>query len=633
MNALRKARTLWRLGPLNLARVAAYRAMLKSGQYKRRLPIRHRPAGPAFDWAAARPDPFAPAGADRGAWMALADRILSGQLRAFSNHWVHTGFPPRWHRSVITQVEAQQPLTHWTELPDFSLTGGDIKGYWEPARFDGLLILVQAWICTRQARFATAVEAWLADWSANNPANAGLQWKCGQETGIRLMHTVLAAELLHRWAGVVPTSNLAALVDDHATRIEATLQYAIGQDNNHGTSEAAALFSAGLFLLRHGGPSVRARAARWRDQGHHWLENRLRRLVSPDGSFSQHSVNYHRVMLDTCSFAETMRRWHDAPAFNALVVQRCQAATAWLAALTEPANGDAPNLGANDGARLFVLHQQPYRDFRPSVQWASACFLNQTAYANGPRDEQLSWLGLDTAHLAPADTVQALRLREAHLWADGGYAKLVAPQAWALLRLPRYRFRPSQSDALHLDLWCDGRCILGDAGSYSYNAEAPWMHYFNGAGAHNTVQFDQRDQMPRLSRFLFADWLDTLDLDFDASASTVTAGYKDGRGARHHRTVTLSAGRCTVVDVVSGMQQAAVLRWRLTSAAQRWTCGESVWQDGRTRISVMASVPLARFECVDGWQSLHYMEKSSLPVLEVEVHAAAKITTEITWSA
>lgn len=48
----------------------------------------------------------------------------------------------------------------------------------------------------------------------------------------------------------------------------------------------------------------------------------------------------------------------------------------------------------------------------------------------------------------------------------------------AMLRYPRFRFRPSQADALHLDLWLEGRNLLRDAGTYSYNTESAWLSYF-----------------------------------------------------------------------------------------------------------------------------------------------------------
>ena len=88
-----------------------------------------------------------------------------------------------------------------------------------------------------------------------------------------------------------------------------------------------------------------------------------------------------------------------------------------------------------------------------------------------------------------------------------------------------------------------------------------------------------------------------------------------------------------VVDEVAGLRDKAVLRWRIAPDPGGWCCADGVWSDARLRIAVRSSAPLARFECVEGWESRHYDEKTPLPVLEVEIGADATLTTEITWPA
>ena len=51
------------------------------------------------------------------------------------------------------------------------------------------------------------------------------------------------------------------------------------------------------------------------------------------------------------------------------------------------------------------------------------------------------------------------------------------------------------------------------------------------------------------------------------------------------------------------------------------------------KLSVISTAPLRRVEVTEGWQSLHYLEKSSVPVLEVEIGSAGQLMTEVTWPA
>lgn len=201
--------------------------------------------------------------------------------------------------------------------------------------------------------------------------------------------------------------------------------------------------------------------------------------------------------------------------------------------------------------------------------------------------------------------------------------------AFALLRYPRFRFRPSQADALHLDLWLAGANHLRDAGSYGYNAGDEALAYFSGTASHNTVQFDDRDQMPRLGRFLFGDWLEAeavRPVTETPEAVTAAAGYTDRQGASHQRRVWLSAAGLRVEDRVTGFARRAVLRWRL--APGDWRLEGTTVRRGDVTLSVTASVPIARMELVQGWESRYYLQREAVPVLEVEIRASGKLVSD-----
>ena len=136
--------------------------------------------------------------------------------------------------------------------------------------------------------------------------------------------------------------------------------------------------------------------------------------------------------------------------------------------------------------------------------------------------------------------------------------------------------------------------------------------------------------MPRLGRFLWGGWLVAQQVEFcsqSANGSTASAGYRDYKNAQHHRHIILDANGLIVRDSIKGFQKNAVLRWRLCPG--KWHLEKnSVSLEGFTLI-VSADMPVIRFELVDGWESLHYMEKGSLPVLEVEFERAGEITTKL----
>lgn len=297
-------------------------------------------------------------------------------------------------------------------------------------------------------------------------------------------------------------------------------------------------------------------ALEWMRKGRKWLENRSRTIIEDDGSFSQYSITYHRLMLDTFSFAEAWRRHRDLAKFSKTLHDRLQSTTLWLGNITNQTNGDVPNIGANDGAQILHLVECDHRDFRPSVQLGAALFCDGFYFECGAWNNMLSWLDVE---------VGAHKLnRESVTYDKGGFHVLVNKNVQAVLRYPRFRFRPSQADAMHLDVWINDNNLLRDAGTFSYNSsDHTW---FSGTSAHNTIEFDGRDQMMRLGRFLFGDWLRSTEVSKVADNKmglSASAAYEDRHGARHERDIVLKANELICKDTVSGVFDTAKLRWRL----------------------------------------------------------------------
>ena len=349
-SGLTKARTALALGLPNIARAAGYRLGVRLGVNPVRRLHAAVPTGPFFKPSSLSALPL-PVVTD---WQSSA-RIFS--------RWPVTlaDAPPDWLANPLTGQRISAPERHWWQIPDFDPAVGDIKLIWELSRMDWVLALAQR-VRQGESGAVDRLNTWMADWCSHNPPYQGPNWKCGQEASMRVMHIACAALLLGQVNDASP--GLRELISLHLQRIAPTVQYAIAQDNNHGTSEAAALFMGGSWLALLGD----AQGARWAATGRRLLENRVNRLIGAQGTFSQYSLNYHRLMMDTLSMAECWRRHLDLPVFSQSLRDRALAAAKWLHALIDSDTGDGPNVGANDGARLLQLTNSSYRDYRPSVQ-------------------------------------------------------------------------------------------------------------------------------------------------------------------------------------------------------------------------------------------------------------------------
>ena len=551
MKLAAKVRAYARLGWRSLADVGLYRAGLKTGLHPV-LKIVPVPIAPGdFFCTANRPGPL-PA-----ATQAWQDRPW-----AFGRPCgPPSDDPPDWHANILTGARVRNSGANWYEITAFSKDIGDIKTVWEASRFDWVLSFAQ-----RAARGEEGaldkLNRWLTDWTTRNPAYTGPNWMCGQETSIRTAHLVLAAMLLGDIAHL--SAPVETLLRTHLRRIAPTTAYARGQDNNHATSEAMALFAGGLWLA-HGSSddTSRAEGRRYAAAGRKLAEERVRKLIFDDGGFAQYSHVYHRLMIDSLSVMEMARRTFSAPEFSAKFLSKAAAASQWLRFFTEPEKGDVPNMGSNDGAWLLPVGTGEMRDFRPSCALASTLFDDNTAYDDIPSAKDiLKWFDI-----APKKSRADEPRPSVRLFADSGIVALSEGDIRVYMRLPGTRFRPHQADALHVDIWRGSQNLVGDAGTYSY-AEAGW-DYFPSTAAHNTIEFDARDQMPRIGRFLFGEWLQRGIVSIDASAIMASASYTDHQGAKHQRTVQIKGDQIFVEDRISGVFDIATIRWRPASDAVR----------------------------------------------------------------
>ncbi len=568
MSLVMKGQTALALGLFNLFRVFKYRVGVKTGLNPVQKLSAQLPAGCFFSQSASTGTMNVPVNSTLTAFGYLKYPV-AGQL-------------PNWFYSPLTQHIFQNTEKAWYQIPDFDGNFGDIKGIWEASRFDWLIDLVLHERQVRDGQALLQLDLWLNDWCEKNPAYLGPNWKCGQEASIRVMHIITALIGLEQEQH--PHDNVCAFIEAHLKRIEPTIDYAIAQDNNHGTSEAAALYIGGAVLNLW---KPKPQYQQWQALGEKWLLNRASKLIMQDGGFSQYSINYHRVMLDSYCLAEIVRQKFELKPFSGQLYRQLQKATDWLYVLTQ-ADGDVPNLGANDGARLIPVSQTDYRDFRPTVQLASTLFHQHSYYPEPDSyDESLTFF-----------QIQKLKQQNFELPSRNQFfneSGLICSQNnnfFIALKLPKFKFRPSQCDALHLDVWFKGRNLLRDGGTYSYNSTVEDLNYFSGVASHNTVEFDQHQQMPRLSRFLFGAWLTPKELTY--SANEFGCGYQD--------------------------------HWGLQP--DHWALENNVLSNGQVEIILEAEHPIT-LRWSEGEESRYYYQKSKVPVLEVIATQATTIFTVI----
>jgi len=519
---------------------------LKYGWRKRYFPIRDAVGVPFFKEVTTKAEGFLEEW--KNPLLDHADRIMEGIFTYFSYHKMQIGEFPNWFYNPFENCIHSQSKKHWTEINDFG--EGDIKCIWELSRFDWLTVLARAYKVTTEQKYFQRINYLLANWSTENSLNQGPNWKCGQETSIRLMKLLTTAHILDQFSD--PLKALQDMVYQHLQRIRPNLTYAVVQDNNHGTSESAAMYIGAAWLLKTGYNASDLKSIK--NQGRKVFEERVLKLIQSQGTFAQRSMNYHRVMVDTATFVLHMMKELDESGFSAAIVSRLEKLGEWQYKMTLGMDGDAPNFGNNDGAMLENLHSGDYRDFRVSTQTLFGLLCSKRVYDLTSIDEALYWRTGVSCLSFPLRNIDLPR----HEILDKQILLLRNSSAVVFLKIPESTFRPG-NDAFHIDLWVDGEEVLCDSGTYSYNDSS--SDYYKSVAAHNTVQFDEYEQMPKISRFLYGSWITPdyiSEVEEKDNELSWTGKYTDYKGNEHSRTVRLSEAKLYVQDRVktSGVAKA-----------------------------------------------------------------------------
>lgn len=471
------------------------------------------------------------------------DEIASGVTRIFGSQTT----------PIVGHVASDQ--RDWSALRESALDK-DVKLIWEPGRLGWVFPLTQAYWLSGDERHVQTFWSWSERFFNAYPPYRGWHWSSAQEVALRLVGLVFAFQRFQEspTLDAARRETLARWIAIHAYRIPPTLIYARAQNNNHLLSEAVGLFTAGCALPDH------PQAKRWRQQAWQWLEAGVLAQIADSGEYIQHSVNYHRMILQLLVWA-TLLGDRQGFHWSQPALKRIQAAVSWLAALTDPLSGGAPNLGPNDGAYPLPLTQCDFTDHRPVLQAADRIFGGRSRFPAGRWDDFSAWLGIPPAPLAqtlPATPEeQPLTLRHPRF------------DSWCYLRAARFRARPGHADQLHLDLWFRGRNIAHDPGAYHYTAPPPWDNALTHTSVHNTLTLADREQMSRVGRFLYLEWAQAEVL---SRSSDAIAAQHDGYrklGLIHQRRVQTSPWGWLVEDQVLPLQSsplavvAACLHWQL----------------------------------------------------------------------
>ncbi len=467
-----------------------------------------------------------------------AENALQGKIFAFSHTYMdyaEANGRINWHLNPVLKVEAPRNIP-WNKLPDFG-PYGDIKLIWEASRFPQVFFLINAFSLTKDEKYARGCLQQIEHWIDNNPFPYGVNYKCGQEISFRLFAWILALDYFYDYLSPELTRKIVKNIYISLLRVAANIDFAAKSvKNNHSISEAAGLLIGGVLF-----PQL-PESQKFIKKGIKYLQKELSYQVYDDGAYIQHSFNYQRLALDVLSFVIIIAKKNKLQ-LPEIIYTAHKKMIAFLSAFVQP-KGFLPNYGQNDGSYLFPLAASHYRDFRESINLASAVH------------EPYTYFFKDYTTLIQFFNLKAKagrQVSENQKFDTGGYYILKNKYSFSFIRCHSYKHRPAQSDMLHLDVWKDGINVFCDSGTFSYNVDKNFKRQFFGTIGHNTVMLNQSNQMEEILHFGWANWIKSKLIYFDGKTfEGEHYGYKKEEHAIHRRKVQLENNKIFITDTITG---------------------------------------------------------------------------------
>ncbi len=484
----------------------------------------------------------------RSGLVAEAEELLAHRASffAFEGKWL--GERIDWNRDYGTNQAIPVVYAPALDYRDRRVAG-DVKMVWELGRMQHLVRLGQAWVVSREGRFAAEVVEQVSDWIGQCPYMRGIHWTSPMEAALRLISWTWAFHLIRDWPGLGDAfcGLMVRSIDQQLAMIDANYSR-FSSANNHLVAEASgALVAASYWTGLRRAAACRRRARR------RVLSECLRQNY-PDGVNKEQSFAYQAFVWDLLLIAGLAAR-AGGDEFPQEYWDRLERMAEFLASVSG-ADGYTPNVGDEDGGLAVDLGGDRRRPVLAILAAAAAIWKREDFWEWSGGDEKAAWLvGAAFGEQRGAD--ERRWPRESRSFPHGGYHVVrdgggtegevvlvfdAGPLGWPATAAHGH------ADALAVLLQIGTQPVFVDPGTYSYE-DMPRRHYYRATAQHNTLSFGSGDQAEYLNRFLWGrrPRVRLLGADLAAARPTVEASVRWWSGAYHRRRVVVEPAACRLL--------------------------------------------------------------------------------------
>lgn len=406
-----------------------------------------------------------------------------------------------WHTDFKSNY-SWNPKTFFRSIRYGHVEGVDIKVPWELCRFQHLNTLGQAYILTRNVKYAEEFKNQITDWIENNPVGFGVNWKCTMDVAIRAANWLVSQEFFSHTDSLLEEfwQEFYSSIYEHGRFIIKHLENCQGFTSNHYISNLADLFFIAVYC------PFFEESKSWQKFALKELSNEIEKQVYPDGCTFEASTSYHRLVLELFFYAELLgdRAGIEFPEQYKNKVRKMFEFSLYC---IKP-DGRIPQIGDNDNGRFLILSKRPILEHKYLLTLAAIYYKNsEFKMPTFNYDEEAFWFFGKTGK----EVFNALSLRKEPIASKG-----FSDAGWYLLRHnDNYCFiscGPNGQDGngghahnnkLSFELVLNRQEIIVDPGTYVYTPYPRERNVFRSTEYHNTIKFYGCEQNELSDKDLF----------------------------------------------------------------------------------------------------------------------------------
>ena len=494
---------------------------------------------------------------------------------------------------------------------------GDARTNWELNRHFQFALLAKDYAATGERAYLDELEALFSDWNAKNPFLHGICWTSVMEVAIRCINWVYAYAFL---AGTkapegllnelrIGILNMTDYVSRHYSRYSSA--------NNHLIVEACAIAHSG-FLFDH---------QPWVTLAVEILTEELPKQNYGDGVNKELSLHYQSFYMEAMGLVQRLllksgqavpASWAEMLGKMSRYVADCQGEYGETVVFGDDDEGKVLDLAGVSGEKEHANH------YRYVLGMMSLLLNEQFVELKALESENLRWLFTEEEWRAAGEK-HLYQSPQYRCYREGGNTILRSADRKLLIGIDHAALgfgsicAHAHADALSFQLFCEGKPVLVDPGTYIYHCDLPSRNAFRETRNHNTVCVDGKNQSQMLGAFLWGAKAETKLLSArEEGGGYVLEAAHDGYGSPTTRRFAFDGNAVLEIDdtVPGGAHTASFLLGPGFSVRQ--AAGQWIVSDGaiclRMEYRAEGALQVETEECV---YSTQYGVKEQITALRV----------------